>query len=454
MKAFLVPTLVAGLTVAPAASARDLQPVLGEWYGSLNAGVSLPLVFHLKADGSVGVDSPAQGAKDLPGAFTLSGKAVTVTLTKPAAVFEGQLSPDGASLAGQWKQNGAALPLVLTRKAPAALNRPQTPRPPFPYRSQEVAYVNPVSKLQLAGTLTLPQGPGPFPAALLITGSGPQDRDETILGHKPFAVLADALTRKGVAVLRVDDRGVGGSQAGKPTDTSADFATDVEAGVAFLRGRPDIDPARVGLIGHSEGGLIAPLVAAKDPKIAFVVLMAGPGVDGETLILSQGRAIALASGAPAAKVDESEARNRLAFDAVRTAPDDATALARLDALLQKPGAPTDATTVAQVRSLATPWWRYFLASKPADALSQVKAPILAVGGSKDLQVPASENLAAIRAATAGNPDATVRELPGLNHLFQTTKTGLPTEYSTIEETIAPSALDLIVDWTATHAKAR
>jgi pimeloyl-ACP methyl ester carboxylesterase len=255
-------------------------------------------------------------------------------------------------------------------------------------------------------------------------------------------------------VLRVDDRGVGGSQAGTMGDTSADFATDVEAGVAFLRGRPDIDPARVGLIGHSEGGLIAPLVAAGDPRIAFIVLMAGPGVDGETLILSQSRELALASGASKAQVEASLAKNRQAFDIARTAPDDATALARLNGLLQKPGAPTDAATVGQLRGLATPWWRYFLSSRPAEALSRVKTPILAVGGTKDLQVPAAENLAAIRAATAGNPDVTVRELPGLNHLFQTAGTGLPAEYSTIEETIAPSALDLIVDWTATHAKAR
>jgi pimeloyl-ACP methyl ester carboxylesterase len=455
MKSFLVPAaVVMSLVAATSAVAGDLTPAVGDWYGTLNAGVSLPLVFHIKPDGSATIDSPAQGAKDLPAKAVMTGRSLSLTMLQPPAVFEAELSADDASLAGQWRQNGASLPLILTRNAPAAAKRPQTPVPPFPYRAEEVAYVNPVSKLKLAGTLTLPPGKGPFPVALLITGSGAQDRDETILGHKPFAVLADALTRKGVAVLRVDDRGVGGSQAGSPGDTSASFATDVEAGVAFLRGRSDIDPARVGLIGHSEGGLIAPMVAARDPKIAFVVLMAAPGVDGQTLILSQNRIIAQASGMPADRLDAAQAQNKLFFDAVRTAPDDATALARLNVLLQKPGTPMDPGTVAQVRGLATPWWRYFLASQPATVLRQVKAPILAIGGAKDLQVPAAENLEAIRAATAGNPDATTRDLRGLNHLFQMSETGLPAEYSRIEQTINPAALELVVDWTAAHAKPR
>lgn len=454
MKSFLVPAAIAGLATATSAFAGDLTPAVGDWYGTLNAGISLPLVFHIKSDGSATIDSPAQGAKDLPAKAVLTGRSLSLTMLQPQAVFEAELSPDGSALTGQWRQNGATYPLVLTRTAPAAAKRPQTPVPPFPYRAEEVAYVNPVSTLKLAGTLTLPPGKGPFPVALLITGSGAQDRDETILGHKPFAVLADALTRKGVAVLRVDDRGVGGSQAGTKNDTSADFATDVEAGVAFLRGRPDIDPRRVGLIGHSEGGLIAPMVAAKDPKIAFVVLMAGPGVDGETLILSQNRAIALASGQSSEQVEAAIARKKPAFDAVRTAPDEATALARLDALLKQPGAPTDQATINQVHALAQPWWRYFLASRPAVALRQVKAPILAIGGGKDLQVNAAENLPAIRAATAGNPDVTTRDLRGLNHLFQMADTGLPSEYSQIEETLNPAALDLIVDWTVAHAKPR
>lgn len=456
MKSFLVPAVIASLATTTPAIAGDLTPVVGEWYGTLNAGVSLPLVFHIKPDGSATIDSPAQGAKDLPAKAALTGRSLSLTMLQPQAVFEAELSPDGASLTGQWRQNGASMPLSLTRTAPAAAKRPQTPVPPFPYRAEEVTYTNPTTyaKLKLAGTLTLPQGKGPFPVALLITGSGAQDRDETIVGHKPFAVIADALTRKGVAVLRVDDRGVGGSQAGSSKDTTADFASDVEAGVAFLRSRPDIDPNRVGLIGHSEGGLIAAMVAAEDPKIAFVVLMAAPGVDGQTLILSQNRAISLAAGVPAERVEANLAQSKMAFDAVRTAPDDATALARLNDLLQRPGSPTDAATVAQVRSIATPWWRAFLNSQPADALRKVKAPILAIGGARDLQVPSAENLNAIRAATAGNPDVTTRDLRGLNHLFQMSETGLPAEYSQIEQTLNPAALELIVDWTVAHAKPR
>lgn len=456
MKSFLVPAAaaIASLATTTGALAGDLTPAVGDWYGTLNAGVSLPLVFHIKPDGSATIDSPAQGARDLPAKAVMTGRSLSLTMLQPQAVFEAELSPDGASLTGQWRQNGGNLPLSLTRTVPAAAKRPQTPVPPFPYRAEEVAYVNPVSKLKLAGTLTLPPGKGPFPVALLITGSGPQDRDETIFGHKPFAVLADALTRKGVAVLRVDDRGVGASQAGSAKDTTADFATDVQAGVAFLRARSDIDPARVGLIGHSEGGLIAPMVAAKDPKIAFVALMAAPGVDGQTLILSQNRAISLAAGVPEDRIEANLAQSKLAFDAVRTAPDDATALARLNKLLQRPGSPTDAATIAQIRGIATPWWRAFLNSRPADALRQVKAPILAIGGARDLQVPAAENLQAIRKATAGNPDVTTRDLRGLNHLFQMSETGLPAEYGRIEQTLAPAALELLVDWTVAHAKPR
>lgn len=451
---FLPSALVAAALLAPAVALAQVAPIVGDWYGALQAGPNkLPLVFHVQADGTASVDSPAQGALGLNATAALTDGKVKLTLTLPSAAFEGQLSADGKTLAGVWLQNGATLPLTMSRTPPAVVpaNRPQTPKPPFPYRAEEVSYLNPASGLKLAGTLTLPQGEGPFPVAVLITGSGSQDRDETLFEHKPFLVLADALTRKGVAVLRVDDRGVGGSEPGKlVAATSLDFATDVAAGVAFLRGRKDIDPARVGLIGHSEGGLIAPIVAARDPGIAFVVLLAGTGVPGSEVMKTQSRDIALAGGAPAAQAEE---QAQLIADANAVAlsePDLGKVRPRVVALLRERGA-APATAEVQGRLLSLPWYRTFLALAPADHLSKVRVPVLAVNGEKDTQVSASQNLPAIKAALAGNNDVTILSLPGLNHLLQTAGTGAPSEYMQIEETIAPTALAAIVDWTVAHA---
>lgn len=446
--------LAAALILAPVVASAQVEPVVGDWYGTLAVGaVKLPLVFHVKADGGASVDSPAQQAMGLPGAASFADGKLRLTLTLPPAVFEAQLSPDGKSLTGQWLQGGSSFPLTMGRTPIAATptNRPQTPKPPFPYRAEEVSYVNPASGLKLAGTLTLPPGEGPFPVAVLITGSGQQDRDETLFEHKPFLVLADALTRRGVAVLRVDDRGVGGSERGElRTATSLDFATDVAAGAAFLRGRKDIDPDRVGLIGHSEGGLIAPIVAARDPRIAFVVLMAGTGVSGNEVMKTQSRDLALAGGVPAAAAEE-QARLVAAANAMALEETDpAQVRPRIVALLTQKGAPP-AVVETQSRLLSTQWYRTFLTLDPADHLRQVRAPVLAINGEKDTQVSAAQNLPAIKAALAGNKDVTVLALPGLNHLFQTATTGAPAEYVQIEETLAPSAISAIVNWTTARA---
>jgi uncharacterized protein len=332
-------------------------------------------------------------------------------------------------------------------------DRPQTPMPPFPYQAEDVAYANRKSPgVDLAGTLTLPSGKGPFPAVVLITGSGAQDRDETLVGHKPFLLLADALTRRGVAVLRVDDRGVGGSTGASPSNTSADFATDVEAGVAFLRSRPDIDGRRIGLLGHSEGGVIGPMVAQKDPSIAFVVMLAGPALPGREIIASQARDLALASGATAEAAQSIYQLQDHILQAVIGAPDDAALVQRVNEVMrtagQRPPPP------AQLQALGSPWYRYFITYDPAPALRSLKVPVLALVGSKDVQVPASANIPALKAALAGNRRAEVVELAGLNHLFQTAGSGSPAEYAAISETMAPSALGLIVDWVARTAKAK
>lgn len=439
--------------LAPALAAAQVAPIAGDWYGTLDVGVKLPLVFHLQADGTASVDSPAQKTTGLKATATLAGDQLTVNLTAPAAAYEGKVAADRKSIAGQWVQNGARLPLKLERTARAivAPKRPQTPKPPFPYRAEDVAYTNPASGLTLAGTLTLPPGEGPFPVALLITGSGPQDRDETLFDHKPFLVLADALTRRGVAVLRVDDRGVGGSQPGDfAKATTLDFVTDVAAGVAYLRGRKDIDPARIGLIGHSEGGVIAPLVAAKDPRIAFVVLMAGTGVPGDQVLPRQYHDIYVSSGAGEKAAAQQAKLVETANAIVRAEPDEAKAGPQLLKLFAGGGNPQAAE--GNTALINSAWYRTFLTVDPAQALSQVRAPVLALNGARDMQVSAAVNIPAIKAALAGNPDATALVLPDLNHLFQTARTGAPSEYAEIEETIAPTALATIVDWTVAHAK--
>jgi pimeloyl-ACP methyl ester carboxylesterase len=452
-------TLVHGEVMAKHSVVQGLD---GTWDGALDVGptgkLRLIITVSTASSGTVGnLQSIDQG----PGFLSLSGIGhdganVRFEVQSIGGVFEGALSPDGKTLSGQWTQGGRPLPLSLTRRAPGAAapvayKRPQQPKPPYPYRTLEVGYDNPAGHNHLAGALTLPEGPGPFPVALLITGSGLQDRDETLLGHKPFLVLADYLTRRGIAVLRVDDRTMGGSTGDVLHATSADFATDVEAGVAFLKARPEIDRQKIGLIGHSEGGMIAPMVAVKDPDVAWIVLMAGPGIPGDTLLAEQGRLIGVATGMTpqaAAKIGELNAK---VFAAVKASKDGKEAHDKSKAILVAAGM-TDAAAEAAAGPVSSDWFRFFFNYDPAPTLARVRVPILAMDGSLDLQVPPKQDLAAIKAATLGNPDVTTIELPGLNHLFQTAKTGAPSEYQTIEETLSPTALKVMGNWIEAHTR--
>ncbi len=306
----------------------------------------------------------------------------------------------------------------------------------------------------------MPSGAGPHPAAVLITGSGPQDRDESLMGHRPFLVLADHLTRRGIAVLRMDDRGIGKSTGRFAAATMDDFATDIEAAVRYLRQRPEIAPGEVGLIGHSEGGLIAPLVAVAIPDaVDFVVLLAAPGTPGSRILVRQGELLARASGVDSALVAKNGRAQARVYEVLRTERDSATAARRIDAITDslfaeltpaeraQLGATREGVRSAQ-QALFTPWFRRFVAYDPAPTLRRVRQPVLAITGSTDLQVPAEENLAAIREALAagGNRDVTTVLAPNLNHLFQHATTGLPQEYGQIEETMAPEVLDRIASW--------
>jgi len=345
------------------------------------------------------------------------------------------------------------------------MRRPQEPRAPYPYREEEVAYDNKPGRSRLAGTLTLPKSGGPFPAVLLITGSGQQDRNESLLGHKPFLVLADYLTRRGVAVLRVDDRGVGGSTGEVFRATSEDFAGDALAGVAYLKGRKDIDGRRIGLIGHSEGGIIAPMCAIRSKDVAFIVLMAGPGVRGDRILRAQSALILKAMGGTPQQVKQNSANLDRIMKIVMTEKDDKKAQFKLrEAAAKDPdlaqgtspqaGGHNKQALEAQVKMMLSPWFRYFLSYDPAPTLRKVRCPVLAVNGEKDLQVPARENLQAVAAAlkAGGNANVTTKELRGLNHLFQKCATGAPSEYATIPETINTGALKTIGDWVVSTAR--
>ena len=447
----------------------------GTWEGTLGDGPKVQIRVVLKvtraANGatSVRLDSPDQGVMGLGVvAITLEGHEVAFRLKVPKARFRGTLDESGAGVSGHWDQNGGSQPLNFRKvDKPTESRRPQTPKPPFAYEAEEVSYANEAAGVKLAGTLTKPPGPGPFPAALLITGSGAQDRDESLLGHKPFLVLADALTRRGVAVLRVDDRGVGGSTGSVSESTSEELAGDVLAGIAFLKGRPGIDSRRIGLIGHSEGGIIAPIVAGRSDDVAFLVLMAGTAMPGDQLLSLQRRLILKAAGRPDAEIARQGALlDRLA--AAAKGEEDSEAVARSmraiarEATADLPAAEREALTggdaliEAAIGQLGTRWFRAFLRYDPRPALAKVRCPVLAINGEKDLQVPPKENLSAIAEGlkAGGNTRFETRELPGLNHLFQTCQTGSPSEYARIEETIAPAALDAIGDWVAGQAGIR
>jgi pimeloyl-ACP methyl ester carboxylesterase len=437
------------------------------WEGKLpvGAGLEFRFVLHLGKSESgelLGkLDSPDEGHRGLKlSAIKLDDKQLAFDLGVSEAKYEGKLNAAKTEAAGTWSQRGIKLPLTFKKTDKATeVRRPQTPKPPFPYQVHDVTYRNEPAGVTLAGTLTAPDGPGPFPAVILISGSGAQDRDETLLQHKPFFVLADALTRRGVAVLRVDDRGVGGSTGNVARSTSEDFAGDVLAGIAYLKHRPEIDAKKIGLIGHSEGGLIAPMVAARSGDVAFIVMIAGTGLPGDEILFLQGRLIAKVLGVDAKGIDRLHEFQRKLFEIIKSETDPKKAAARMgEATKQRLSELSDAERKtfgdtsglvdALVKQLESPWFRFFLSFDPRPTLTLVRCPVLALNGEKDLQVPPKENLSEIQKALkqGGNVHVTVKELAGLNHLLQTCTTGSVAEYAAIEETIAPAALKVIGDW--------
>ncbi len=428
----------------------------GAWAGTLETGTAkLRLVLHITTtpDGmTASMISLDQGGSAIPASSVkLDGASVKLEFSLVGGAFSGTLAKDLASIDGTWSQGGATLPLALKKTdmtagllAPAV--RPQDPKKPYPYREEELTYENKAAGVTLAATLTIPAGKGPFPAVLLVTGSGPQNRNEELMGHRPFLVLADYLTRHGIAVLRADDRGTAKSTGNFATATTLDFAGDAEAGIAYLKTRPEVNAKKIGLIGHSEGGVIAPMIAARNADVAFIVMMAGTGVPGDLIIAEQTKLIAEANGVKSDAAEKASARQLELLALVKQEKNDAVLETKLKEKLA--GQVPEAQAGAAIKQLISPWMRYFIIYDPATALRKVKCPVLVLNGEKDLQVPPKQNLPPIRAAleAAGNKHFEIDEMPGLNHLFQTAKTGSPGEYAQIEETMSPAALEKMASW--------
>jgi pimeloyl-ACP methyl ester carboxylesterase len=433
------------------------QGISGQWNGVLKVpGAQLKLVFHISetAEGySSTMDSPDQGAFGIPvTATTFAGSVLKLEIPNAGITYEGTLEGTD-SIVGTFRQGGQSFPLILTTGAveKAEVVRPQEPVPPFPYDAEEVTFSNEQDGVELAGTLTLPRGDGVFPAVVLISGSGPQNRDEELFEHKPFWVLADFLTRNGIAVLRFDDRGVGASTGDFAKATTFDFARDVEAAVDFLKTREGVNPKEIGLIGHSEGGVIAPMVASERADIGFIVLMAGSALRGDQLLLLQKATIEAQMGVPPQMIEYNQQIMGGAYEIVLNEQLDQELIAdSLSGYFQeKYGVMLpEEQRMALVDQLSSPWMINFVRLDPAVYLSEVQCPLLALNGSKDLQVPSKENLDVITRMAEEHPEKQIitMELEGLNHLFQECETGAVSEYGTIEQTIAPIALETMLSW--------
>lgn len=443
------------------------QDLSGIWAGKLDLpnSVKLTVAFNLTKDDAgnykATLDSPDQGAMGIPTESTaINNDSILIKIPVVKGFYSGKIFYDEMRIEGKWSQGGMSLDLsVIKVDKLEGKNRPQEPKEPFPYNSEEVLFENVIDGVVLAGTLTFPKEGNNFPAVVMISGSGGQDRNEELLGHKPFLVISDYLTQNGIAVLRFDDRGIAQSTGNHETATSEDFAKDVLAAVNFLKTRNEIDKTKIGLIGHSEGGMIAPLVAVQTSDVAFIVMMAGLGIPGDSILYLQGEQIQRAEGTSEEEIQKSVKLQREIFSLVKSSNDDGnldkdlrekfyseyTTMTEEDK--SKLGDP-EVYLNMQIKTITSSWFKYFLRYDPVPVLEKVKCPVLAINGEKDLQVPPKENLEAIKTALAkgDNKNFEVVELKELNHLFQTSETGRISEYSQLEETISPLALQTMLDW--------
>jgi pimeloyl-ACP methyl ester carboxylesterase len=394
------------------------------------------------------LDVPAQGAFDFPvDETTFQDRRLQLTMSTMDASYSGTLKDD--VIEGEFTQRGMTFPLNLVKaeKKEQKKTRPQDPQPPFDYHIEEVTFVNEKEGNTLVGTLTIPKGKGPFPAMVLVSGSGQQDRNEELMNHRPFWIIADYCALHGIAVLRYDDRGMGGSTGEVENATSMNFSYDAEAAFDYLRNRKEINASKVGILGHSEGGVINFMVSARRPEVAFLVSLAGPSVNGIEVLKEQQAAILRASGMSEEMVQFNGNANVQMFDIIEASSSREEADTLLRQLLKGWGY-NEELTEQTVGQMASPWMYYFLKYDPTDAIVKTNCPALLLNGSKDLQVIASQNLPGYQKIIAehGKTNLTLRELPDLNHLFQHCETGSPNEYFEIEETISPEVLEMIVEF--------
>ncbi len=441
------------------------QNIEGQWNGMLEIqGMKLRLVFNINKTEtglSATMDSPDQGAKGIPvTGVNFTDSLLKLTIASASIEYNARLTKED-NLKGTFSQGPYNFPLDMSRKKleKEVVIKIQDPKKPYPYSEENVTFENKKEKFFLAGTLTLPSAKGQYPAVVLISGSGAQDRNEEIFGHKPFLIIADFLTRNGIAVLRFDDRGTAESEGDIIKSTSLDFAVDVESAIEYLMTRKEIDQKKIGLIGHSEGGIIAPIIASRSKDIAFIVLLAGTGIQGNELLLLQQELISKAMGINEEEINKNKEINKGAFDIVAKSTNNETLAAELTEYIKEvpknnpdsdrpQGMSEEEFIKLQVDQLTSPWMVFFIQYNPYLILKDVKCPVLALNGEKDLQVPPKENLTAIKKGLAegGNKNVTTKELPNLNHLFQECTTGAPSEYAQIEQTFSPGALDEMLKW--------
>jgi pimeloyl-ACP methyl ester carboxylesterase len=459
------------------------QNIVGNWQGSIEVnGQGIPIVFHFFNDSTGKLngkwDSPSQNVMNLPCSdITVRADSVVIGLKVISGFYEGKfLNAD--SITGLWHQGQAQLPLNISRTGTETFKqpqRPQSPKPPFNYDAKDVIYFNADKSMQYGATFTKPSEPAKnkkFPAVLLITGSGKQDRDENIFDHKPFAVIADYLTKRGIAVLRVDDRGMGNTTGNFDTSSSEDFAKDVEAGINYLKSRDDVDIKRIGLIGHSEGGMIAPMVAAHNKNVSFIVLLAGTGVPGAAINDYQNVLPLKTAGVSDSAIQHYLELHHALVKAATSAenPDDyKNEVSKVYYDWKKNQSPetinflikgTDEQVIPVLQSkyglFHSKWWKFFLVHDPAKDLEKISIPVLALNGEKDVQVDPKINLPAIEAALKKSKSKNYKtiELPGLNHLFQHCKRCTIDEYGELEETFSQDALKIVGDWIESVTKNR
>ncbi|GAA3952805.1 alpha/beta hydrolase family protein [Hymenobacter algoricola] len=427
----------------------------GQWKGQLAVpGGSLGLIITIVplTNGSyyAALDVPQQKISRMPVEVIQKDNEVTLSIEQAGSRFAGKLRPDTGALNGTWTQPGLTAPLILIRSNVAVTTAPKF-KVALPYRLDDVIVPNKVAKLRLGATLTMPQGSGPFPAVVLVSDSGPQDRDAEQEEYRMFGQLADYLTRHGIAVLRYDDRGMGKSTGTYSSATTADLVTDAQAAMGYLRAHYRVNKSQVGIIGHGEGANIA-LLAASQPKAPdFVVSLAGYGMTGRDVLQRQQVEIMRLIGANPAQVDAALKMDDRLVAVVRQTPDDALARAKVGVLLRQSNANIDpAMARARAVQLTSPWYRYFIDFDPQRNMAGIKCPILAMNGTADLQVTANKNLTALHKGlrTSGNRRVTVQKLNGVNHLFQSDPSEWPVFEGEQKASFSPEALKVMHGWIA------